>query len=153
VLLGETISLQAVFVYAVLWNRISSWCSRKQKGSCPKLLLSSCVLRAPVRSLGAEVVVLPVLTGMSTFMRDQLSPGHTWVWSTVAQDQLQVQMETGRILLQADFQFLCPDGSRQVPLRRSGGLTCVHRVVYTPGRPAFSLWYLDMDHCGTGSAP
>ena len=59
------------------------------EGSCPRLLLGSCVLRAPGRSLGAEVVVLPVLTGVSALLGDQLSPSNIYVWSTMAQDQLQ----------------------------------------------------------------
>ena len=36
---------------------------------------------------------------------------------------------------------------------RSGGLTCAHSCVGTPGRPALSWWYLGMECCGTGSAP
>lgn len=34
------------------------------------------------------MVVLPVLTGMSAVLGDQLFPGGIWVWSTVAQNQL-----------------------------------------------------------------
>jgi hypothetical protein len=34
------------------------------------------------------VVVLPVLTGKSALLGDQLSPGGIWVWRAVAQDQL-----------------------------------------------------------------
>ena len=52
-----------------------------------------------------------------------------------------MQMETGKILLQAAPWFLCPEGLRQVPLCRSGGLTCAHRHVHTPGRPALSWSY------------
>ena len=40
-------------------------------------------------SLRAEVVVFPVLTGVSALLEDQLSPGGIWVWSAMAQDQLQ----------------------------------------------------------------
>jgi hypothetical protein len=43
------------------------------------------------------VVVLPVLTGESALLGDQLSPGSVWVWSVVTQDQLQAQMETGSL--------------------------------------------------------
>jgi hypothetical protein len=60
--------------------------------------------------------------------------------------------ETGRILSQAAPWFLCPEGSRQIPLSSSGGLTCVHRPVSTPGRPALSRHYLGMEHWATGSA-
>lgn len=60
----------------------------------------------------------------------------------MAQDQLWVQMETGRILPQAPPQFLCHEGSRWVPLSRNGGLNCAHRCVCTPGRPALpnGIW-------------
>jgi hypothetical protein len=43
-------------------------------------------------------MVLPVLKDVSIFLVDQLSPRGIWVWSSVAQDQLRAQMETGRIL-------------------------------------------------------
>ena len=42
-----------------------------------RLFLSSCVLRALGKSLGAEVVVLPLLTGVSACLRDQMSPCRT----------------------------------------------------------------------------
>jgi hypothetical protein len=42
----ETNSLWTVFGYGVLWHRISSRC-RWKPGFCPRLLLSSCVLRLP----------------------------------------------------------------------------------------------------------
>ena len=61
-----------------------------------------------------------------------------WVWRVVAQSQLWVQTETGRILSQSAPHFLCPEGSGQVPLRVSDGLTCAHRLVSTPGRPTLS---------------
>jgi hypothetical protein len=61
------------------------------------------------------VVVLPVLTGVSALLGDQLSPGGIWVRSAVAQDQLPAQMETGRILSQAVPQVLWPEVSGHVP--------------------------------------
>jgi hypothetical protein len=36
-------------------------------------------------------------------------------------------------------------------LSRSGGPTCAHRCVCTPGRPALSRQYLGIERCGTGS--
>jgi hypothetical protein len=57
------------------------------------------------------VVVSPVLSGVLTLLGNQLSSGRIWVQRTVAQGQLQVQMETGRILSQAASHFLCPQGS------------------------------------------
>jgi hypothetical protein len=40
---------------------------QKPEGSCPGLLLSSCVLRYPCEFLGAKVVVLPVITDVQHF--------------------------------------------------------------------------------------
>ena len=56
-------------------------------------------------------MVLPVLTDESTLLGEQLSPEGIWIWSAVAQDQLQAQMETRRILSPAIPWFLCSDGS------------------------------------------
>ena len=79
---------------------------------------------------------------VSVLLGDQLSPGSIWVWRTVAQSQFWAQTETGRILSQATPWFLCPEGSRQVPQIRSGGLPCAHRCVYTSGRRTLSQRYL-----------
>ena len=98
-------------------------------------------------------MILFVLTGMSIVLGDQLSPGSIWVWRAVAQGQFQAQTETRRILSQAASQFLCPEVSGQVTQRRSGGLTCAHRLMSTPERPALSQWYSDIECHGTGSAP
>jgi hypothetical protein len=95
----------------------------KLKGSCPRLFLHSCVLMVLGRSHRAEVEVSPLLSGMSALLGYQLSSGGIWVWRAVEQGQLQVQVETGRILFQAALQFLCPEGSGWVPQSRSGGLT------------------------------
>jgi hypothetical protein len=57
------------------------------------------------------------------------------------------------LLLPLIIWFLCPEGSRCVPLSRSGGLTCAHRLVHTCGRPVLSQRCLGIEHCGTGSAP
>ena len=37
------------------------------------------------------MVLLPLFTGVSVHLGDLLSPDSIWVWSTVAQDWLQVQ--------------------------------------------------------------
>jgi hypothetical protein len=83
-------------------------------------------------------VVLPVLTGMLALLGDQLSPGSIYVCSAVVQHQLWVHGENRRLLPQAPSQFLCPEGHRQVLLSKSGGLTCVHRLVCIPRRPPLS---------------
>jgi hypothetical protein len=81
----EISSLPMVFVYGVLRHRIFSrscdtglalGADGNWKLFCPRLLLSSCVLRAPSRSLEAEVVVLPVFTGVSTILGDPCSHVH-----------------------------------------------------------------------------
>jgi hypothetical protein len=69
----ETSSLLLVCGYGELWHRISSRCRMNLEGSCPWLQVDSSVLRALAWSLGAEVVSIPVLTGVSAFLGDQLS--------------------------------------------------------------------------------
>ena len=39
-------------------------------------------------SLGAELLVVRVLTVMSALLGAQISPGGVWVWKNVTQDQL-----------------------------------------------------------------
>jgi hypothetical protein len=92
----ETTSQEA-FGYGELWHRVNSRCRQKTEGSCPRLLLSSCVLRDPGGSLRAEMVILTVCTGMPALLGDQLFPGGIWVWSAMALDQLRAQ--TGNYLV------------------------------------------------------
>ena len=63
------------------------------------------------------------------------------------------QVETLMIVYQVAPQCLCSDSSGCVPLSRSGGLTCPHKLVSTSRRPVLSRQYLGMECCGTGSAP
>jgi hypothetical protein len=60
---------------------------------------SSCVLRSQGKALRAEVMVFPVLTGMSALLGAQLSPCDIWVLRDVAQDQFWAQKETRSIFL------------------------------------------------------
>jgi hypothetical protein len=83
-----------------------------------------------------------VLAGVLALMGDQPSSGNICVCSTVAQDQLWSQIETGRLLFQAAPWFLCPEASGQVLLSRSGCLPCTYRLFHTPGRLAFFLQVL-----------
>ena len=39
-------------------------------------------------SLGAELLVVPVLTVMTALLGAQISPGGIWVWKNVARDQI-----------------------------------------------------------------
>jgi hypothetical protein len=94
-----------------------------------------------------EVMVLPVFTGVSALLGDQLSPGGICVCSAIAQDQLPVQKETGRLLSHMAPCFLCSEGSTWVSLSSSGGFTCTHSLIGTPGRPALSQWYLGLWPC------
>ena len=67
----------------------------------------------------------------------------------MAQGQLRVQTEMGRILSQAVPWFLYPEGYS----RTQWCLTSAHRFVSIPGRPALSSRYLGMESSSTGSAP
>jgi len=67
--------------YRDLWQSISSG-RRDQKD--PILDLDSFVLSAPDGFLGGEVVVSPVLSDVSAFLGDQLSPSRIWVQRAVA---------------------------------------------------------------------
>jgi hypothetical protein len=49
-------------------------CRLKPGGSCPWMYLGSCALIDLSRSLGTEVIVFPVLTGLLILVGDQLSP-------------------------------------------------------------------------------
>jgi hypothetical protein len=83
-LLGNELSHSSIWVCnAVAQDQL--W-AQKPEGSCPRLLLGSCVLRVPGGSLWTKVVVLPVLTGLSALLGGQLSPSSIWVWSAVALD-------------------------------------------------------------------
>jgi hypothetical protein len=102
-----------------------------------------------------------VIPGASALLGDQLS----WQYlcmelcdtgsapGAVVQDQFPALTETGRILSQASPWFLCPEGSGQGPGTRTGGPTCVPWLVSASGRSSLSSWYLDMEHCDTGSTP
>jgi hypothetical protein len=64
------------------------------------------------------------------------------ICSPVAEDLLQAQTESRRHQSQSAPRFLCPEGSGWAPLSISGGPTCAHRPVRTPGRFAPSWHYL-----------
>jgi hypothetical protein len=76
----------------------ASGCRGKPEGPCSPLFLGFCVVMALGGSLWpgiwAEFIVLPVLTGVSAVLGDQLSPGVIWVRSSVAQDQLWAQTQS-----------------------------------------------------------
>ena len=44
------------------------------------------------------MLVLPALTGLSPLLEGSLPPSAIWVWSPVAEDLLQVETETRRVL-------------------------------------------------------
>lgn len=50
------------------------------------------------------MVVLPALIGLSVLLGVSLPPSAIWVWSTVAEDLVQAETETGR----PSFGFLLP---------------------------------------------
>jgi hypothetical protein len=92
-------------------------CRQKLEGSCPQLFLGSYVVMALGRCfLDQELeqkwlVVLPMLTGVSALLGDQLSPGGILVWRAVAQGQLQGADKNKRTLSWTAPWFLCPKGS------------------------------------------
>jgi hypothetical protein len=95
---------------------------------------------------------------LSVLLGDHLSLQGIWVWRAVVQGQLQGAYENQkfpvpRYSLAPTLWWLCKDPSWAKNLNKCGDLTCAHRCVHTPGRPALSRWYLDMEHWGTGSAP
>ena len=85
-----------VFLYVALWPLISSGCGGKSEDSCSRLLLGSCDLRVSSCLLWAAGDVLPVLSGLSTLLGDQVPPFTTWIWCTVAEDGPEPETETGR---------------------------------------------------------
>jgi hypothetical protein len=62
-----------------LYPFFSSQCRQKPEGCCPWLFLGS----------GPSELKLWAAQGLSTLLGDQLFPGSIWVWSTLAQVQLQ----------------------------------------------------------------
>ena len=94
---------------------------------------------------------------VSVLLGDQFSLGGIWVWRAVAQGQLwgadrnQKDPVPGCSLVPVSW-WLWAGPSWARNLSRSGGLTCAHRCVSTPGRPALSWQYLGMEICGTGWA-
>ena len=72
VLLGDQFSLGGIWVWRAVAQGQLLVADRNRKDPVP---LAPWFLRAPGRSLGAEVVVLPVLTGLSALLGDLLSPG------------------------------------------------------------------------------
>jgi hypothetical protein len=90
----ETSSLWEEFGYEELWHRVSSGVQtetgRILSQPVPWFL---CPDGSRKVSLGpgiwAEVVFLPVLTGVSALWGDQLTPS-IWVWRAVAQGQFQI---------------------------------------------------------------
>ena len=69
-----------------------------------------------------------MLTSLSALLGGSLSPGAIWVWSPVVEDQLQVQIETGRLLGCCVLRVL---RVLRVPLSSRGGPSCTHRPVCT----------------------
>ena len=78
-------------MYGELWHRVSSKV-QTETGRILSLVVPWSLYPGdsglvPLGSrIGAEKVVLPVLTGMIALLRDKFSAGSIWVWSTVAQD-------------------------------------------------------------------
>jgi hypothetical protein len=94
----------------------------------------------------------------SVLLGDQISPGGIWVWTAVAQGQLQgtdgnQKNPVPDCFLVPVFWWLLAGPFCTRNLSRSGDLTCAYRSISTPRRPALSQWYLGMENCSTRSAP
>lgn len=96
----------------------------------------------------AEVVVLPVLSGVPVLLGIQLSPNVIYVWSSVAQDQLWALCHRISLRCRCKLEESCPRlllssyvvrSLRLVPQSRSGGLTCAHRSAHTSGETSCFL--------------
>ena len=102
-LLGDRFSPGGIWVWrAVAQGQLQMQIDSRSIWSqaAPRFLCSGGSRRGPLRlGIWAEVVVLPVLSGVSALLEDQLSPRGIWVWKAVAQGQLQVQMETRSSIL------------------------------------------------------
>lgn len=131
---GKPALFLEVFVYEKLWHRISSGYRWKPDESCLRLLLNSCILRAPGGSLWAEVVVLPMIAGISALLKDQLSPGSICVWIAVPPDQAMWHKFSSRC---------CGTGSLFQILRQDKITTLIVSSFYLLCMPffhSFTLW-------------
>ena len=76
--------------------------------------------------------------------------GYGELWHRVSSG---MQTDIWRILSLAVPWFLWAGPSWARNLNRNGSLTCAHRCVSPPERPALSRWYSGMESCSPGSAP
>ena len=154
VLLGDQFSQGGIWVWRTVITGSALGCRQKPEGSCPQLILGSYVLMA----LGGSLLGQGFEEKWWSYLclqvcRYSWETSSIYVCSSVAQDQLWAQTVTERLLSQTAPRFLCPEGSRRVPLSSSDGSTCTHRLVCTPGRLDLSWCHLGMEPCGRGSAP
>ena len=129
---------------------------QKLEGYCLWLILGSCVLMALGRSLlGQE---FEPNGGLTCAHRSVGTSGrHTLYQRYLGRESCGTGSVHGtdgnwKGPLPGFSWMFCPEGSGQVPLSRSGGLTCTNRLISTPGRPTLGQMYLGMEHCGMGSA-
>jgi hypothetical protein len=94
-------------------------------------------------------LVLPISLCVSTPGRPVLSGRNLGMECCVVQDQLCVANRSQKdpvpswsLVPMSCWLWVGPFLARN--LKRCGGLTCAHRLVCTPGRPALSWWYLCM---------
>ena len=80
-----------------------------------------------------------MFAGVVLLLGDQLPPHSIWIWSTVAQDQLWVQEDNGRVMSQAAPQFFDLSSLR--------GSFCADVVVLTVLTGLPSLLEDPLSHC------
>jgi hypothetical protein len=97
VLLGDQFSLEGIWIWRAVSQGAAPECRQKPEGSCLWLFLGSCVLMALGGSSWARILSrnggLTCAHRCIAYQGDPLSPIRIWVWSTVAQDQLQEQTQ------------------------------------------------------------
>ena len=136
----ETSSFWEEFRYGELGYR------QKPEGSCPWLILGSCVLMA----LGGSLLGQEFEEKWWSYLCSQVC-WHSWETSSLLAVFVYVvlwhRISSGHRWKPKDFcarQPLCPEGSGRVALSSSGGPSCAHRPLHTPGRLAFSWCCLGM---------
>jgi hypothetical protein len=100
VLLGDQFSVGGIWVWRVVAQRQLRGSDRTGRILSQVVPWFLCPERSGQVPLGAgvwaEVVVSSVFSGLLALLGEQLSPSRFWVWSSVAQGQLQVLIETRR---------------------------------------------------------
>jgi hypothetical protein len=129
--------------------------TQKPERSCPQLFLGSCVLMGVWGSLLGQEFDQQCWS----YLYSQVCP-HFWetssllavfgygtMWHRISSRYRQKPEVSCPRLLLGSCALRVPG---RLPRNRNSGLTCDHRHVHTPGKPALFLLYLGKELCGTG---